>query len=129
MGEISLDQFMAAVNRVQPGPVRIEADELTYSLHILVRYRLEKELFGGELKVKELPERWEELYEKYLGIRPKDAAEGVLQDIHWAQGSFGYFPSYALGNAFAAQIGRRMEEEIPVGEILAEGRISEIRCV
>ena len=92
MGEISLDQFMAAVNRVQPGPVRIEADELTYSLHILVRYRLEKELFGGELKVKELPERWEELYEKYLGIRPKDAAEGVLQDIHWAQGSFGYFP-------------------------------------
>ncbi|MCJ7835635.1 carboxypeptidase M32 [Cuneatibacter sp. NSJ-177] len=126
LGEISLDQFMAAVNRVQPGPVRIEADELTYSLHILVRYRLEKELFGGELKVKELPERWEELYEKYLGIRPKDAAEGVLQDIHWAQGSFGYFPSYALGNAFAAQIDRRMEEEIPVGEILAEGRLSEI---
>ncbi|WP_434311168.1 carboxypeptidase M32 [Hominifimenecus sp. rT4P-3] len=126
LGNISLDRFLAAVNLVKPGPVRIESDELTYSLHILVRYRLEKELFNGDLSVKELPERWDSLYEKYLGIRPKDAAEGVLQDIHWAQGSFGYFPSYALGNAFAAQIGKKMEEELPVGELLSEGKLSEI---
>ncbi|MDS8902237.1 carboxypeptidase M32, partial [Streptococcus pneumoniae] len=80
-----------------------EADELTYALHIMIRYELEKGLFDGDYEVKDLPVLWNDKYEEYLGIRPKHDGEGVLQDVHWAGGSFGYFPSYALGLLYAAQ--------------------------
>ncbi len=126
MGAAPLEQFIQGINRVEPSLIRTEADEVTYSLHVLVRYRAERELMDGSLPVRDLPERWNSLYEEVLGVRPRHDGEGVLQDIHWAQGSFGYFPSYALGNAFAAQISRRLEQELPVGELLEQGKLAEI---
>lgn len=124
---VGREMFVRAVNKVQPGLIRTEADELTYSLHVLVRYELEKELIEGNLEVRQLPELWADKYEKYLGVRPQNAAEGVLQDIHWAQGSFGYFPSYALGSAFGAQMYAYMKSEMDFEQLLEDGRIDVIR--
>ena len=93
---IPLNDFIRAINRSEPGLIRTESDELTYCLHIMIRYELEKKLIDGTLAVRELEEEWNRLYEAYLGVTPKTAGEGVLQDIHWAMGEFGYFPSYAL---------------------------------
>lgn len=127
LGKVSLDEFVCAVNKAEPGFIRTEADELTYSLHVLIRYELEKELIEGELKVEDLPELWADKYEEYLGVRPKEVKEGVLQDIHWSQGSFGYFPSYALGSAFGAQMYAQMKKEMDVDKLLEEGKIDVIR--
>ncbi len=123
LGDISREQFVRAVNKVQPKPIRTEADELTYSLHVLVRYELEKELVEGGLDVGELPRAWADKYQEYLGIRPRDDAEGVLQDIHWAQGSFGYFPSYALGSAFGVQMYVHMGRQMDLNRLLRDGQI------
>jgi carboxypeptidase Taq len=128
LGSVSREDFVRAVNKVQPGMIRTEADELTYSLHVLVRYELEKELMEGDLAVEDLPKVWADKYEAYLGIRPSDVAEGVLQDIHWSQGSFGYFPSYALGSAFGAQMYAHMKTVMDVDRYLAEGKIEPIRA-
>ncbi|MFR5601573.1 MAG: carboxypeptidase M32 [Lachnospiraceae bacterium] len=127
LGDIDLDRFIRSVNRPQPGLIRIEADELTYSLHIMIRYELEKQLIQGEIQVEDLPELWADKYEEYLGLRPANVAEGVLQDIHWSQGSFGYFPSYALGSAFGAQIYAHMKQEMDVDGLLEQGRVDMIR--
>lgn len=124
--KISLEQFVKAINRAEPGLIRTESDELSYCLHIIVRYELEKKLMTGEMSVEALPEEWEKLYEEYLGVKPKTAAEGVLQDIHWAIGEFGYFPSYALGNAMAAQIYHQMEKEMDVTSLLRNQEIRKI---
>jgi len=126
LGDISREQFVEAVNKVQPGLIRTEADELCYSLHVLVRYELEKKLIEEDLDVKELPKLWADYYEKYLGVRPATDAQGVLQDIHWAQGSFGYFPSYALGSAFAAQMYAWMREHMDFEGLLWSGDIQAI---
>ncbi|MCI9486183.1 MAG: carboxypeptidase M32 [Lachnospiraceae bacterium] len=126
MGRISLDAFIRAINRSEPGPVRTEADELTYCLHIIVRYELEKGLMDGELSVRDLEGEWNRLYGEYLGVTPKTAGEGVLQDIHWAMGEFGYFPSYALGNAMAAQLYAHMDREMNVEELLRKGDLDRI---
>ena len=104
LGQVDLDRFVEAINKVTPGLIRTEADELSYSLHVLIRYEIEKMLIEEDLDVEKLPDIWADKYEEYLGIRPENPAEGVLQDIHWSQGSFGYFPSYALGSAFGAQL-------------------------
>lgn len=128
LGHVSLEQFVEAVNKVQPGLIRTEADELTYSLHVLVRYELEKMLMEEDLDVKDLPDLWADKYEEYLGIRPKDVAEGVLQDIHWSQGSFGYFPSYALGSAFGAQMLAHMKKEMDFDGLLRQGDIDTVRA-
>ena len=88
----------------KPSFIRIEADMLTYPLHIIIRYEIEKGIFNDEIQVKDLPKIWNDKYEEYLGIRPSNDAEGVLQDVHWAGGDFGYFPSYALGYMYAAQL-------------------------
>lgn len=109
---ITVESFYKAVNESKPSLIRIEADELTYPLHIMIRYEIEKGLFNDEVKVNELPEIWNMKMNEYLGITPKNDAEGVLQDVHWAGGSFGYFPSYALGYMYAAQIKASMEKEI-----------------
>jgi carboxypeptidase Taq len=93
-----------SVNTVRPGPNRVEADEATYNLHIVMRYELELGLLSGDLRVEELPLAWSELSERLLGVHPKGALQGCLQDVHWALGSFGYFPTYALGNLYAAQL-------------------------
>ena len=107
--------------------IRTEADELTYSLHVLIRYEIEKMLIEGELDVEKLPEIWADKYEEYLGVRPETDTEGVLQDIHWSQGSFGYFPSYALGSAFGAQIYYHMKETMDFEGLLREGKLDVIR--
>lgn len=125
--KVSLDQFIKAVNKAVPGLIRIDADELTYCLHIMVRYEMEKMIMDGSADVKDLPKLWNEKYQEYLGVSPEDDAEGVLQDIHWAQGSFGYFPSYALGSAFAAQFYHKMQEELDVEGLLKEGNLKPIR--
>ncbi len=126
LGEVSRQQFVAAVNKVQPGPIRTEADELCYSLHVLVRYELEKKLVEEDLDVRKLPGLWADYYEQYLGIRPGKDSEGVLQDIHWSQGSLGYFPSYALGSAFAAQMYAWMKKQMDVEACLRSGDIGAI---
>ncbi len=123
---VSAGEFVRMINRVSPSLIRTEADELTYCLHVLIRYEIEKDLIDGSLQVKELPQVWNDKYEEYLGVRPLTDTEGVLQDIHWSQGSIGYFPSYALGNAFAAQIYRAMDREIDVESCLRRGEISRI---
>lgn len=114
--QIDMDTFYRAINRVEPSLIRTEADEVTYNLHIIIRYELEKLLFHDELSVEELPAAWNEKYQLYLGVCPKHAGEGVLQDIHWAGGDFGYFPSYTLGNLYAAQIMHRMRKQLPLLE-------------
>ncbi|GEM01438.1 carboxypeptidase Taq [Halolactibacillus halophilus] len=111
---IEQSDFYRAINEVKPSYIRIEADELTYSLHIIIRYELEKALIDGSLKVKDLPEAWNDKMESYLGIRPTTDREGVLQDIHWAGGDFGYFPTYALGYMYAAQLHEAMGKDINI---------------
>ena len=126
--DVSLQQFLRAINYSEPSLIRIEADELTYPLHIMIRYEIEKELFNGNLQVKDLPRIWSDKYEEYLGIRPKNDAEGFLQDVHWAGGSFGYFPSYALGYMYAAQLKAAMLKEIPdFDKLCLEGNLTPIR--
>jgi carboxypeptidase Taq len=111
--DLSLDDFYRAINAVQPSMIRVEADELTYNLHIMVRYEIEKALIAGEIEARELPAIWNAKMHEYLGITPGSDSEGVLQDIHWSFGGFGYFPSYSLGNLYAAQILNKIEREIP----------------
>lgn len=124
---VSLDAFINAVNKTIPGLIRTEADELSYALHVLVRYEIEKMIIEDNVEIEKLPEIWNKKYEEYLGVRPENDAEGILQDIHWSQGSFGYFPSYALGSAFGAQLYHTMKQEMDVEELLREGRLEEIR--
>jgi carboxypeptidase Taq len=102
--------FARALNRVQPSLIRIEADEVTYNLHIIIRYELEKEMVNGELAVESLPGLWNAKYKEYLGIEPPTDSVGVLQDIHWS-GGFGYFPTYTLGNLYGAQIYATLRRE------------------
>lgn len=125
---VGVEDFYRAINESKPSLIRIEADELTYPLHIMIRYEIEKGLFNDEIQVKDLPEIWNSLYEEYLGIRPENDAEGVLQDVHWAGGSFGYFPSYALGLIYAAQFKNKMLEQLPdFNRLLEEGDLLPIK--
>jgi len=98
------DMLYRAVNIARPSLIRIEADELTYSLHIMVRYELEKALMAGDIKATDLPGLWSDKYNEIIGVRPNDLADGVLQDVHWGMGAVGYFPSYAVGTAYSAQL-------------------------
>lgn len=125
--DIPLDNFMDMLNASVPGLVRTEADELTYPLHILIRYELEKEMAKGTLDFDKLPELWADKYEQYLGVRPANDAEGVLQDMHWSAGNFGYFPTYALGSAYAAQLYEAMKQDFDPEEALAAGDFIKIR--
>lgn len=126
--DIELDDFYRAINESRPSLIRIEADELTYPLHIMIRYEIEKALFNNEIEVADLPEIWNSKYKEYLGIEPENDGEGVLQDVHWAGGSFGYFPSYALGYMYAAQFKQSMLKDLPnFDELLASGDITFIK--
>jgi carboxypeptidase Taq len=104
LSDVGAEQFYRAVNRVTPSFIRVEADEVTYNYHIMLRFELERRLFAGELAVAELPAAWNSLSEKLLGLTPTSDRVGVLQDVHWSGGAFGYFPSYCLGNMIAAQL-------------------------
>ena len=110
---IKLDAFYKMINTVTPSLIRVEADEVTYSLHVMLRFEIEKMLIDENLPVKELPDVWNQKMEEYLGIRPTDYKDGVMQDVHWSSGLFGYFPTYALGNVYAAPIMNRARQEIP----------------
>lgn len=110
---VSPDDFYRAVNQVKPSLIRVEADELTYNLHIMLRYELEKALIGGDISVAELPGAWNDKMRCYLGVVPSNDADGVLQDVHWAAGLFGYFPSYSLGNIYAAQFEAALQRDVP----------------
>lgn len=110
---VPLEAFYRAINRVQPSLIRIEADELTYNMHIFVRFELELALLEGSLKVKDLPEAWNAKYRDYLGLTPPDDAHGCLQDIHWSIGLVGYFPTYTLGNIISVQLFERVLKDIP----------------
>jgi carboxypeptidase Taq len=103
LGDVSLDRFYAAVNDVQPSLIRVDADEVTYNLHILIRFELELAMIEDQLQAADLPAAWREKYERYLGITPPNDADGALQDVHWSAGLFGYFPTYSLGNLYAGQ--------------------------
>jgi len=116
-----------AINRAEASLIRVEADELTYSLHIMVRYEIEKSIMEGNVNVDELPELWKAKMEEYLGIVPETDAEGVLQDVHWSAGLFGYFPSYAIGTAISAQIIHKMREEYDIEELLINGEFDIIQ--
>ena len=122
----SIDDFYKAANYVTPSLIRVEADELTYSLHILVRYEIEKEIFENDIPVLELPKLWNDKYEKYLGITPDSYANGILQDVHWAAGLFGYFPTYALGSVYASQFFHYMNEEFDVHKSIEKDELKPI---
>ena len=110
---VNLDEFYAAVNQVEPSLIRVEADEVTYNLHILLRFELERDLFEGRVEVKDLPSVWNERMQQYLGVCPPDDAQGVLQDVHWSFGLMGYFPTYTLGNLYGAQFFHQAQQELP----------------
>lgn len=119
LAAVSLDEFIAGINYVQPSLIRTEADELTYPLHILIRYNMEKNLFADNAGTKNLNEKWADEYQQILGVRPATEKEGILQDVHWSQASFGYFPTYALGSAYAAQFMQAMRKDIDVDQALS----------
>ncbi|MBF0443627.1 MAG: carboxypeptidase M32, partial [Oligoflexales bacterium] len=119
--------FYKTVNRINIDPIRLNSDEVTYCIHIVIRYELEKALLGGDLKTDDLKDAWSSKYRDYFDIQPKDDNEGILQDIHWAWGLFGYFPSYALGHVYSSQYAYAMESEIgPFDILIAQEKISEI---
>ena len=110
---VGLRNFHRAINKVQPSFIRVNADEATYNLHIMLRLELEIMLVEGTLEIKDLPAAWNAKMQEYLGIRPKNDAEGVLQDVHWSYGSIGYFSTYALGNLISAQLWEKIRKDIP----------------
>ncbi|MBU5593471.1 carboxypeptidase M32 [Clostridium sp. MSJ-4] len=124
---VSFEDFYRGINTVEPSLIRTEADELTYSLHVIIRYEIEKALINGKIQVGDLPGVWNEKYKEYLGVEPSSDAEGVLQDMHWSDGSFGYFPSYALGNIYGAQFLNKMKNDMPnMYEEIEKGNFKEI---
>ena len=124
---VDLDRFLEAVNRAEPGLIRVEADETTYSLHIILRFELEQRLIEGSLDPKDLPEAWNAGMADFLGVEVPDDARGVLQDIHWSQGGIGYFPTYALGNVISLQIWSAVREALPdLDAQMEEGELLEL---
>jgi len=125
--DISSESFFRAVNLVRPSLIRVEADEVSYSLHIIIRFRLEKALISGALRVNELPDAWRKAYSEILGIEVPNDTLGCMQDVHWATGLFGYFPTYALGNLYAAQFTKAMEAQIgPLTVLIRKGGIDAV---
>ncbi len=123
LADTGYETIKLLANKVSPGLIRVEADEVTYNLHIILRYEIEKDLLEGKIKTSDLPEIWNKGMKKYLGIIPDNNANGVLQDIHWSHGSFGYFPTYSLGNLYAAQLTNSLKKEIDFNSLVAEGEL------
>jgi carboxypeptidase Taq len=127
-GDVSLDDFYFAINGVQPSLIRVEADEATYNLHIIIRFELEQALITQDLPVAELPGAWKQKYREYLGIEPPNDADGCLQDIHWSAGLIGYFPTYSLGNLYAAQFFEQADRDLSgLTAMFARGEFSPLR--
>jgi carboxypeptidase Taq len=126
--EIDLDHFHAGINRVKPSLIRVDADELTYNLHIMLRVEIERALIEDRLQPDALPEIWKDKMRQYLGIEPARDADGVLQDVHWSVGSFGYFPTYTLGNLYAVQLYEQAKRDIPgLEDAIASGELLTLR--
>ncbi len=129
LSSVELDSFIQAVNIVQPSKIRIEADEVTYSLHIIIRFEIERDLFAGKIEVSELPQIWNQKYAEYLELNIENDSEGVMQDTHWASGLYGYFPSYALGNIYGGQITAMLTKQLPNWRNqLSKGNLKEINA-
>ena len=127
LGGVCVDTFYRAINRVAPSCIRVEADEVTYNLHIMLRFELEQLMVEQRVAVEELPELWNAKMEEYLGVRPRTDSEGILQDIHWALGAIGYFPTYALGNLMSAQIFACMRDAMPnLDRCIASGNFANL---
>jgi len=125
---VDLERFYAVINQVKPSLIRVEADELTYNLHIMVRFEIEQDLIEGKTKPDELPELWNQKMKDYLGIVPSHDGEGVLQDVHWSMGAFGYFPTYTLGNLYSVQFYDQARLEIPnLEDEIAAGQLMVLR--
>ena len=124
--DTSLEDFYKSINKVEKSLIRVEADELTYPLHIMIRYDIERMLLKGEIEVKDLPDVWDNMVKEYLGIDVPSVSQGVLQDVHWSNGTFGYFPTYALGSAYSAQIYNKMKQDINIEKVLEGGTTKEI---
>ncbi|MCW4018400.1 MAG: carboxypeptidase M32 [Candidatus Bathyarchaeota archaeon] len=128
LSSLELDCFVRAVNAVKPSKIRIESDEVTYNLHIIIRFQIEMELFAGKVGVDELPAVWNEKYKQLLGVTVENDSEGVMQDTHWASGLYGYFPTYALGNLYSGQIASCIQKEKPQWRNeVAQGNLSSVR--
>lgn len=125
--DMPLEGFYNLLNQVRPNLIRCDADEFTYSLHIIIRYEIEKDLINGKIEVEDVPAIWNKKYKDYLGLDVPNDREGFLQDVHWSDGSFGYFPSYALGNIYGAQILNSIKKDLPYAEILKNGDMAAIR--
>ena len=128
LSDVSASELYMAVNKPEATLIRTEADELTYSLHVMVRYEIERMLFSGDIRVSDLPGIWNEKYRQYLGITPPDDTRGVLQDVHWSEGMFGYFPTYALGSALSSQLTAAMGKKIDYKGDIAKGDLSRINA-
>jgi carboxypeptidase Taq len=127
IGSLDPDEFYRAVNRAERGLIRVTADELTYNLHVALRFELERAMFNDELEVADLPGAWNDAMERNLGIRPPDDAHGVLQDIHWSMGSFGYFPTYTLGTIYSAALFAAAQRDLgSLDEEFRQGKTSRL---
>ncbi len=127
-GSLKLNDFYKAINKVEKSFIRVDADELTYNLHIILRFELELELFSGNLQVENLEEAWKEKSKELLGIVPEEPRLGYMQDVHWSVGLFGYFPTYALGNIYSAQLFEKAKEQIPqLDELIEKGEFFHLR--
>jgi carboxypeptidase Taq len=113
LSKVELDKFLQAINKVELSKIRIEADEVTYNLHIIIRFEIERDLFADKITVNDLPQVWNEKYLQYLGLKIENDSEGVMQDTHWASGLYGYFPSYALGNIYGGQLNSAITKDLP----------------
>ena len=129
LGSVDVERWYAAVNRVHPSPIRIHADEVTYNMHVILRFELEQEIVNGRIELRDLPAAWNAKMAEYLGIEPESNAQGVLQDVHWSGGSIGYFSTYSLGNVISLQIWERVLEDLPdVEDAIERGEYDELRA-
>jgi carboxypeptidase Taq len=128
LGGVSLESFYKGINKVEPSLIRVEADEVTYNLHIMLRFEIETAMVSGKIDTKDLPEIWNSKFEEFLGVKPSNNTEGVLQDIHWSMGGIGYFSTYALGNLFSTQFFDKAKQDIPnLDQKIESGEYLELR--
>lgn len=126
IANIPPEDFYRLMNQIQPWLIRCEADELSYCLHIIIRYEIEKDLINGKIDCKDVPAIWKQKYHDYLGVEVTDDKDGCMQDTHWSEALWGYFPSYALGNLYGAMIKEKMEESMNLDELISSGHIEKI---
>jgi carboxypeptidase Taq len=128
LGSVDVERWYAAVNRVHPSLIRIHADEVTYNMHVILRFELEQEIVNQRIALRDLPDAWNAKMDEYLGVEVPDDARGVLQDVHWSGGSIGYFSTYSLGNVISLQIWERVLDELPdVYESIERGEYGDLR--